>query len=148
MATSKIYVGAKVENKKGQKGEITRIITKSTGYVEVTFENGSKGKEMAFNLKNEAGEPLKAMPKPRKARVLTTADKIQIWKKEVLKVNVHEMYNEDSLKLLDSMLSSTRDANDFQKSLVDQFFKARFGKGRISEKQAYYIAKYIVENDK
>lgn len=148
MRTSKINIGAKVFNKKNQEGTITNIITKSTGYVEVTYSDGSVRKEMAFNLKNEAGEPLKAMPKPRKARVLTTAEKIQIWKENVLKVNEHEMYNEDSLKLLDSMLSSTRDANDFQKSLVDQFFKARFGKGRISEKQAYYIAKYIVENDK
>lgn len=36
-----IAINQVVINKKGQKGTITRIITKSTGYVEVSFEDGS-----------------------------------------------------------------------------------------------------------
>lgn len=47
-----------VNGKKG-KGVITRIITASTGYVEVTYSNGSVVKEMAFNLTYENGTPVK-----------------------------------------------------------------------------------------
>ena len=50
MTTSKINLGTKVFNKKNQEGTITKVITKSTGYVEVTYINGLVKKEMAFNL--------------------------------------------------------------------------------------------------
>ncbi len=60
MKTSKIELGAKVKGFNGI-GTITRIITKSTGYVEVTYSNCTK-KEMAFNLKDENGESLKSKP--------------------------------------------------------------------------------------
>lgn len=46
----KIEIGQLVKSKKNGNGTITAIITKSTGYVEVSFENGSIKKEMAFNL--------------------------------------------------------------------------------------------------
>lgn len=62
MKTSKFAIETRVENKKGLVGTITKIITKSTGYVEVTFDNGDVKKEMAFNLKNIEGETLKAIP--------------------------------------------------------------------------------------
>ena len=60
MKTSKIEIGAKVKGFNGI-GTITRIITKSTGYVEVTYTNCVK-KEMAFNLTDENGESMKAKP--------------------------------------------------------------------------------------
>ena len=63
MRTSKINIGTKVFNKKNQEGTITKVITKSTGYVEVTYSDGSVRKEMAFNLTDENGESLKAAPK-------------------------------------------------------------------------------------
>ena len=40
MRTSKINIGTKVFNKKNQEGTITKVITKSTGYVEVTYSDG------------------------------------------------------------------------------------------------------------
>lgn len=43
-------------------GIITEIITKSTGYVEVTYNNGTVKKEMAFNLTDENGDSLKKKP--------------------------------------------------------------------------------------
>jgi hypothetical protein len=55
---AKIFIGAKITSQHGE-GTITNIITKSTGYVEVTYANGSVRKEMAFNLTGEDGEPLK-----------------------------------------------------------------------------------------
>ena len=58
-----ITINQTVINKKGQKGTITRIITKSTGYVEVSYENGTTKKEMAFNLTDENGNALKKAPK-------------------------------------------------------------------------------------
>lgn len=48
MTTSKINLGTKVFNKKNQEGTITKVITKSTGYVEVTYINGLVKKEMAL----------------------------------------------------------------------------------------------------
>lgn len=61
MTRSKIQIGASVVSSKYGKGIITRIITKSTGYVEVDF-NGNIRKEMAFNLNDENGESMKAKP--------------------------------------------------------------------------------------
>ncbi|HMO62229.1 MAG TPA: hypothetical protein PKC39_08280 [Ferruginibacter sp.] len=58
---SKIEIGVAVVSQKYGKGVITKIITKSTGYVEVNF-NGSLKKEMAFNLMDENGQPLKSKP--------------------------------------------------------------------------------------
>jgi hypothetical protein len=60
--TTKIQTGTKINGKYGN-GTITRILTKSTGYVEVTWENGRTTKEMAFNLSDENGNLLK--PKPQ-----------------------------------------------------------------------------------
>lgn len=52
--------GIKVNGKHGE-GIITRIITKSTGYVEVTYNSGLVKKEMAFNLTDENGNVVKKM---------------------------------------------------------------------------------------
>ena len=70
MKTSTFVIGTKVNGSNGQ-GTITAIITKSTGYVEVTYSglNTITGKEykivkkeMAFNLTNKNGEALKSKP--------------------------------------------------------------------------------------
>ncbi|ATV32542.1 hypothetical protein CUC00_08415 [Prevotella intermedia] len=150
MVTSKIYVGAKVQNKKGQKGEIVRIITKSSGYVEVLFESGSKGKEMAYNLVNENGEVLKAAPKAKakKATVITDADRMQMWKEKLLCVNNRSMSNHYSIEMCVNALNYAHSKNEFYNSLITAFFNAKDGKGRLSEKQAYYLAKFIVEKNK
>jgi hypothetical protein len=58
MTKAKIQIGAKVF-KNNCEGTISRIITKSTGYVEVTFVNGQVKKEMAINLIDENGQPMK-----------------------------------------------------------------------------------------
>ena len=58
MTKSKIQIGTKVF-KNNCEGTITRVITQSTGYVEVTFINGQIKKEMAINLFNENGQPMK-----------------------------------------------------------------------------------------
>lgn len=71
MAT-KIEIGTPVISSKNGNGIITKIITKSTGYVEVTYANGSIKKEMAFNLKNENNEELKSKPANHK----TAAEKL------------------------------------------------------------------------
>ena len=57
---NKIEIGMKVEGSLGN-GKIEKIITRSTGYVEVNY-NGILKKEMAFNLKNTSGEFLKSKP--------------------------------------------------------------------------------------
>lgn len=75
---SKFAIGTLVIGSKG-KGTITAIITKSTGYVQVTYLTGEVKKEMAFNLKNEQGESLKATPKaPKQGSAASHA----AWKRE------------------------------------------------------------------
>lgn len=65
-----LQVNQTVVNKKGQKGTITRIITKSTGYVEVAYTDGTSKKEMAFNLTDENGNPLKKSLKRQSLNLL------------------------------------------------------------------------------
>jgi LPS O-antigen subunit length determinant protein (WzzB/FepE family) len=55
----KLEIGLKVKSSKLGLGTITKIITKSTGYVEVTYVSGKVNKEMAFNLTDENGVNLK-----------------------------------------------------------------------------------------
>lgn len=144
MRTSKINIGTKVLNKKNQEGTITKVITKSTGYVEVTYGNGTVKKEMAFNLTDENGESLKATPKAKK-QTMTIADKIESTKQGLLDANTR--YNQSLLDTYMSALNKVNTDNQFINSLIDTFAKASIGTGRISEKQAYYLAKFMVENN-
>lgn len=144
MRTSKINIGTKVLNKKNQEGTITKVITKSTGYVEVTYVNSTVKKEMAFNLTDENGESLKATPKAKK-QTMTIADKIESTKQGLLDANTR--YNQSLLDAYMSALNKVNTDNQFINSLIDTFAKASIGTGRISEKQAYYLAKFIVENN-
>ena len=79
MKTSRTQIGTKVNGKKGT-GTITKIITKSTGYVEVTYEDGSVKKEMSFNLTDEDGISLKSTPK--KSTYKKSDRRIQEWEDE------------------------------------------------------------------
>ena len=144
MRTSRINIGTKVFNKKNQEGTITKVITKSTGYVEVTYINGLIKKEMAFNLTDENGESLKATPKAKK-QTMTIADKIESTKQGLLDANTR--YNQSLLDAYMSALNKVNTDNQFINSLIDTFAKASIGTGRISEKQAYYLARFIVENN-
>lgn len=141
MKTSKINIGTKVFNKKNQEGTITRIITKSTGYVEVAYLNGTTKKEMAFNLTDENGEALKAAPQ-KTARVITLAEKIQNKKESLLRsfLPCERGKFEATVSWLEDKLKDT--PNSFIDSLTDCYINKR-----LSEKQAYYLAKYMVENN-
>ena len=144
MRTSKINIGAKVFNKKNQEGTITSIITKSTGYVEVTYLNGVVKKEMAFNLTDENGESLKTTPKTKK-HTMSISDKIESTKNGLLDANTR--YNQSLLDAYMSALNKVETDNQFINSLIDTFARTINGQGRISEKQAYYLAKFMVENN-
>lgn len=144
MKTSKINIGTKVLNKKNQEGTITKIITKSTGYVEVTYLNGLVKKEMAFNLTDENGDSLKATPK-KQNHVITTADRIDSTKRGLLTANEHR--HDALVDAYMSALNNVETDNQFINSLIDTFAKASIGAGRISEKQAYYLAKFMIENN-
>lgn len=144
MRKSKVEIGAKVLNKKNQEGTITKVITKSTGYVEVTYINGLVKKEMAFNLTDETGNSLKATPKAQK-RTITTADRIESTKQGLLRVNEYRYDN--LVKVYMSALDKVHTENKFIDSLIDTFAKATIGIAKLSEKQAYYLAKFVVENN-
>ncbi len=143
MKTTKIYIGAEVNNKKNQHGVITRIITKSTGYVEVKYDNGTTRKEMAFNLTDNEGNALKATPKKREASEPTEAEKIQSRKNWILEVNEKELHVE-SVRLMSDMLNRMS-GNDFFDSLRDAWWNAMYYSRHFSEKQAYWLAKMMIE---
>jgi len=67
-------IGTKVKSVKNGLGEITKVITKSTGYVEVSYLNGKIVKEMAFNLTDENGNSLKKKPVKKE---LTTEQRVK-----------------------------------------------------------------------
>lgn len=144
MRTSKINIGTKVFNKKNQEGTITKVITKSTGYVEVTYSNGIVKKEMAFNLTDENGESLKATPKAKK-QTIKISDKINSTKQGLLDANTR--YNQSLLDAYMDAFNKVDTDNQFINSLIDTFAKTINGQSRISEKQAYYLAKFMVENN-
>lgn len=58
---AKVEIGNRVNGSNGT-GTISKIITKSTGYVEVSYDNGKVKKEMAFNLTSVDGEVLRSKP--------------------------------------------------------------------------------------
>lgn len=62
LSTTKTKVGSIVTSKHGS-GVISKIITKSSGYVEVKYDTGVTRKEMAFNLKGQDGNPLRNKPR-------------------------------------------------------------------------------------
>ena len=62
-SSTKVAVGSIVIDAKGKKGVISSIITQSTGYVVVKYDDGTVSKQMAFNLLGLDGNPLKKKPK-------------------------------------------------------------------------------------
>lgn len=145
MKTSKIFVGAEVNNKDGKHGTIVKVITKSTGYVEVEYTDGTTRKEMAFNLTDNEGNALKATPKKREASEPTEAEKIQSRKNWILEVNEKNLHVE-SVRLMSDMLNKM-DGNDFFKSLRNAWWNAMDYGRRFSEKQAYWLAKMMIETE-
>lgn len=145
MAASKVFIGAKVFNKKGQQGEIVRIITRSTGYVEVNYA-GINRKEMAFNLKDVNGEPLRKAPKSTttqrqlspieslKAEILEAANttKINMLAYELKFQQISVLL--ERIKLLDVFASKVAETVDQQMS--GHTFKV----ANLSDKQAHCLA--------
>ncbi|HUW07835.1 MAG TPA: hypothetical protein VMW01_16435 [Williamwhitmania sp.] len=74
---TKIEIGTKVNGSKGL-GIISSIITKSTGYVEVTYNSGIVKKEMAYNLTDENGIELKSKPANQKTSAEKLHEKLSI----------------------------------------------------------------------
>jgi cytidylate kinase len=71
----KLEIGLTVKSSKLGLGTITKIITKSTGYVEVTYVSGKTNKEMAFNLTDENGVSLK---EKKAKKELTPEQKVKL----------------------------------------------------------------------
>lgn len=154
-----------VVNKKGQKGIITRIITKSTGYVEVTLENGRIVKEMAFNLKDENGVSLKEAPNSETAgmsrgekRRYKDAKQIEAfnalsplqqainklqWINNCVCGDRHSMTYKISEEMLAAIELTAKSLNcEFIVSVCNSVNKYM----RCSDKQAYCLAKFAIEN--
>lgn len=142
-----ITINQVVFNKKGQKGTITRIITKSTGYVEVSYEAGFSKKEMAFNLTDENGVSLKKSPKKAELKALTPLEEIQnkmMWINGCASGDRNSMSYQISAEMLSKIeMKAKESGNDFIVSIcqsVDKYMKC-------SEKQAHCLAKFAIENE-
>lgn len=62
-SSTKVATGSGVSSARYGQGTIQRVITKSSGYVQVRYNDGTVRKEMAYNLKGEDGKPLRIKPK-------------------------------------------------------------------------------------
>lgn len=141
-----LQVNQTVINKKGQRGIITRIITKSTGYVEVSYD-GILKKEMAFNLTDENGNPLKKAPKKQEPKPVSP---LQAMINNLMDVNQCVCGDRNSMsyqlwsKDLSKIWVAARDKeNSFIMDVCDTCDRYM----RVSEKQAYCLAKFAIEND-
>lgn len=137
-----------VFNKKGQKGTITRIITKSTGYVEVTMEDGTVKKEMAFNLTDESGKSLKKAPVRKESTTpVNPLDKAigeMKWVNGFTKgdrCGVGFVVYGKMIARIESKAQET--GNDFIANLCDSVLHYM----SCSDKQAYCLAKFVVDNN-
>lgn len=142
-----LSINQSVISRKFGKGVITRIITKSTGYVEVKFESGVIRKEMAFNLTDENGNSLKKAPNQAAPKALSP---IQDATAKMLWINNCTPGDRNGLSytVCEKMISSIEIAaqtadNDFILSLCDSVLKYM----KCSDKQAFCLAKFAIENN-
>lgn len=142
-----ITINQTVFNKKGQKGTITRIITKSTGYVEVAYEAGFSKKEMAFNLTDENGTSLKKAPKKSESKQSSPLEEAiakMMWINGCVYGDRNSMSYQISEEMYASIEMKAKELNnDFIVSVSQSVMKYM----KCSEKQAYYLAKFAIDNN-
>lgn len=160
-----ITINQVVLNKKGQKGTITRIITKSTGYVEVTYENGSVKKEMAFNLTDENGISLKnksisetsglskGEKKRRKdAEEIAAFEKLSPLQQTISRLqDMNNCVNGDRSSLTyripqEMVFKIEKAAEKLNNSFIVSVCQSVDKYMKCSDKQAYYLAKFAIDN--
>ena len=141
-----ITIGQVVLNKKGQRGTIAKVITKSTGYVEVSYENGITKKEMVFNLTDESGNPLKKAPKKAEPKPVSP---LQASIAEILSINnlCQGDRNDLGYRIWEKEIAGIYNVAKEQGNafIMDVCNKAD-AYMRISDKQAYCLAKFAIEN--
>lgn len=141
-----INVGMVVTNNKGLKGTITKIITKSTGYVEVLYDNGIKKKEIAFNLVDENGVPLKKVPKapaPKKLTPLEDAMDKLMWINGLVYGDRRSVSYQISEEMYATIELAAKDLGDTKIVSICQSVMKYM---KCSDKQAYVLAKFVVDN--
>lgn len=79
-------------------------------------------------------------------KMKTSNNNIQSLKSDLL--NARESWGRNRAKECEYLINNTRIDNAFYNSLSDTWFKFLFGQVRFSEKQAYWLARLIVENNK
>lgn len=144
---TKIYIGAKVSSKNG-KGTITKIITKSSGYVEVTYDSGRVRKEMAFNLSDEAGVSLRSKPAQRDYQPVVLSNQKKIAQRiQWINGSAHMGPNNLSTKLTHEFLYKIeRIAEERGNKFICDVIESVIRYYNASDKQAYVISKFADEN--
>ena len=125
-----------------------RIITKSTGYVEVSY-NGILKKEMAFNLTDESGKALRKAPKKmeNKEVVLSPMEKMMDdlkWINNTIQGDRHSL----TFQIWERYISAIEiAAKQVGNSFIIDVCNSCYGYMRVSDKQAYCLAKFAIENN-
>lgn len=129
-----------------------KAVLSNNNYFEITGERGdffvckdAKGKVKMFAKKDVKVEEIESMPKTRKfntKKVVVKADPIKTWQDIAMSVN--NKWNENNTWKLAEQAFGRIDAkgDTFIQSLLDSMFT----NGRLSEKQAYCLAKFGVES--
>lgn len=154
---AKIEVGTPVKSDKRGTGIITKIITKSTGYVLVKYDNGTEYKEMAFNLNDAAGQPLKAKPEQKSRRqkdaeaiaAFNAQSNLEKIKQSIMWINGKVQGDRNSLgyqliseRLAGIYLVAKEKGETFIVDVINSVEKYM----RASEKQAFVIARFADQN--
>lgn len=142
-----VKLGLTVFTKKAQKGTITKIITKSTGYVEVTLEDGTIKKEMAFNLTDVDGKPVRKAPKKAVEKPLSPMEQL-CNRFKFINACCRGDRNGLSYQLCEEDLANVEMAarakgNEFIQSVAQSVLRWM----SCSDKQAFCLARFCVEND-
>lgn len=140
-------LGRTVVSTKFGEGVVTNVITKSTGYVEVTYSNGVVKKEMLFNLTDSLGNPCRR--KPEKSTREVKVDRLQLLKGYILDISDWKLHGRcctgytlamDLLTKIDNKAVAV--GNEF----ISKIANSVVDRESASEKQAYCLARFAKEN--
>ncbi|KAA6347838.1 hypothetical protein EZS27_004703 [termite gut metagenome] len=152
--------------KGGKRGMIKQVLTSSTGYVLIEWENGTQTKEMSFNLINAEGNTLKKRKKSetegmsrgekkryndkKELEAYNNLSRMERHKQDILHVNSMTQGNRTSLsfKMWEEKMSAIWiKARDLGDKYIVGIHDSVFNYMRATERQAYALAKFADENN-
>lgn len=141
-----IKINDVVFNKQGERGIIKSIITKSTGYVLVSYDCGKEKKEMAFNMMDENGKFLRKAPKTYKEKPLSPLQDLIANIKYVNGIIYGDRNNLGYKLWLEGLYNVKTVAEKVGNQFIIDVCNSADRYMHVSDKQAYCIARFAFDN--